>query len=137
MTVKNGQIATADDFTAWATWTPTFTGFSANPASGVYRYITLGAICIAMVRQPNNGTSNATGFTISAPVTAATVTGGAWTAWAMSNNNSAATTSTSDVYILSAGSTFTVRLASNDAGWTNSGGKSTNFTIVYEIAPES
>jgi hypothetical protein len=63
---------------AWSNWSPTLTGFSANPTNSVYRYIQYGKTVFIAINQGTNGTSNAATFTISLPVTAATITNMQW-----------------------------------------------------------
>lgn len=67
--------ASVRDFIDWTTWSPTLVGWSADPASGIYRYCQIGKMVTMMIGQPTNGTSSATTKTISLPVTAATVAG--------------------------------------------------------------
>jgi hypothetical protein len=50
-----------------ATWVPTFTGFSVNPSGGTYYYKIIGDRIFLNQVDSTNGTSNATGFTITLP----------------------------------------------------------------------
>jgi hypothetical protein len=117
------------------TWTPSFTGFSADPASPICRYLLVGKMCTVSVTMPNPGTSNTTGFTVSAPFTAAT--GISWGSlfW-YGYDNGAALATPGSVYISSAGTVFVLRKTINgaDASWTAANGKAAYFTITYEIA---
>ncbi len=73
--------STPNGFPQWFNWTPTLTGFgaAADPTNTVYRFNIVGRMINLMIRQGTAGTSNATTFTISLPVTAATITNMAWT----------------------------------------------------------
>ncbi len=128
-------VITSNDSGLWDTWTPTLTGFSADPASAVYRYRVINKTCYIVVSQPNSGTSNATGFTITLPFTAATVTGMTWhITIPLVFDNSVISTTKDTAQISSAGSTITLNKANNASGWTNSGGKRATFQMFYEIA---
>jgi hypothetical protein len=118
----------------WLDWTPTLTGFSANPGSASYRYKIANEICHMEVAQGSNGTSNATGFTITIPVTAKTSTNASWggSCWAGVDNGSNLTTPPRWV-ILSAGTTVTLGKDTAAAAWTNANGKRAQFTGYYEI----
>lgn len=66
------RTSKVEKFGVWTAWTPTFSGWSANPSGGIYRYTQIGKLVIATIRQPNNGTSNSASVSISLPVTATT-----------------------------------------------------------------
>lgn len=113
-------------------WTPTFTGFSADPATPVVRYIKSGTVCTVSVRCINAGTSNATGFTISAPFTAANITNMTWNVKAGEGVDNSVYTSDIGVYISASSAAFTITRNGSATGWTNAGGKGANFQITYE-----
>lgn len=113
------------------TWTPTFTGFSVNPTSVVARYIQIGKLCVAMVVMGGAGTSNATGFTVSAPIQAATVAGMTWMGVCAYAQDNSAGISGAYAQIASAGTVFTLNKATG-AVWTGANGKLADFTILYE-----
>lgn len=118
----------------WLTWSPTLAGFSANPTASSYRYKIDGDQCTVCVRQNTNGTSNATNFTISAPIVAATVTDGNWGTTLVSIiDNGAAVSQAARAYILTASSTITLDKDLNSGAWTNVNGKRASFTLTYEI----
>ena len=119
-------------FPDWFTWTPTFTGFSADPASPLCRFTIQGTLCIISVYMPNNGTSNAVTFYVSLPVTAATVTGMYWRCllgYALDNGVSVAP---GYGQIASAGTTIDL-YRQLGADWTNSGNKRSDFTAFYQV----
>jgi len=118
------------------TYSPTPTGFSAVPTNCVYEYIDFGGVgvrpIILIVRQNNAGTSDDVNFTIPLPVTAATIPNMHWGAvtWLAIDNGSNLSTP-AQVYIGSGDTSATIRKDTAFANWTNSGGKSANFTIMY------
>lgn len=98
-------------------------GFSAEPAGGTYRYTIKGGTCFLTIRQPNNGTSNSSSFTITLPVKAANISGAQWTAPFQAVDNGATPTTPSLAVIN--GNATTVSMYINYAGttFTASGGK--------------
>ena len=121
-------------FPGWFNWTPTLTGFSADPTNTAYRFKIEGRKCTVMVAQTTNGTSNATGFTITAPVTAATVTNGSWgTPSTIIVDNTAIPTTPGLVWLQSASNSIVLYKDMALGAWTNSGGKRAYFTLDYEI----
>ena len=121
----------------WTTWTPTFTGFSANPSSPVATYcVTWNRICHFHFSCPNNGTSSTTAFTVSAPLTAATRTNAIWGGAATQVTDNGAVTTTPGAWsISSAGTSFTVYKNSGlgAATWTAAAGKGAYFSGFYEV----
>lgn len=119
--------------TRWSTWTPTFTGFSANPTSLLNRYRINGRVCMIVHTEGSNGTSNATGFTISLPLScsASSATGYVLCGLAVDNNALLA----SSVTVLAASASAITLYPSNTTfgNWTNSGGKRASFELYYEI----
>lgn len=121
---------------AWTDYTPTVTGFSVNPPANMYRYKLDGqGGCWVAVRQNTAGTSNATTFTISAPVVARTVTNAIWAVhlWGAVDNGVAINTGIA--YISSGSSTIQLNKDSIGTAWTNSGNKRADFMLYYEVAP--
>jgi hypothetical protein len=113
-------------------YSPTFTGFSANP-TGLHRFSVFGNVCSVAIRHGTNGTSNSTAFTISLPIVAVTISGMFWRGYAGSVDNGAGVAGASPLTIASAGTTMDVSKDGN-AAFTASGGKSiTAGHIVYEI----
>lgn len=128
-------IVTASDFSStWSTWSPTLTGFSANPANGVYRYRRIGKDVTLQIRQPTNGTSNSATFTISLPFTAATITNMEWHAPCQVTNGSTQTTP-GLMYIGTGGTAIEVYLNYGAAGFATTGNKRMGYgQITYEVA---
>ena len=121
-------------FPDWFNWTPTLVGFSADPANAVYQFTLKGKVCTVTVRQGTAGTSNATNFTITTPIAAATVSNHTWgnTFWA-GTDNGVALTAAGRAIIASAGTVITLGLDISGAAWTNANGKAASFTIIYQI----
>lgn len=118
----------------WQSWTPTITGFSANPSGGVYLYTQIGKTVFISIRQPNNGTSNATGFTITLPVTAKTTTDQTWEVWFRGVNNGNLAFPRLGV-ISSGGTVIDLYSDAAQANWVNSGGKRVvSLQMFYEAA---
>lgn len=121
---KTGVVTATNIPTAWTTWVPTFTGFSADPTGGIYNYRTVGNEIEIEVVMPNNGTSNATGFTMTLPVTAATVTNMEWLAYANCANNGAIVNTPCPAVIASAGTVITFWISPNrSTTWGSANGK--------------
>lgn len=151
--IGDGAIATAKiadsavtsdkiDWTTlgWQTWTPTLTGFSSPPSGATYRYQRIGNTVTCLISMPNNGTSNATSFTISLPFQAANIgTGAEWRAGLMQSvNNGTVETTTPGLAIIEISNPTVITTFRNLNGslWTASGGKRIpGFVITYECAP--
>ena len=112
-------------------WTPTIVGFSANP-NGVYRYTRVGNFVTLFINQITNGTSNSASFTISLPITAATITSVQWLAPAQIVNNG--TSGFGQAFITSAGTVLNITSDAGGSGFTASGNKRTiGMQITYEV----
>lgn len=125
--IANGGV----DQTAWAAWTPGFTGFSISPtAFGKYKQI--GKTVTVMLYTSLAGTSNANTFTVTGlPISPISDTYIRYFSAGLANDNSAAIAA---IVIINPGST-TATIATGNAvsnTWTTSGGKYVDFTIVYE-----
>lgn len=119
---------------AWVSWTPTYTGFSANPAGVLSRYFLIGKFCTVNVSMPNTGTSNATGFTMTAPFTAMATTNIAWSTHSQFTDNGVGSATPGFIQINS--NSNVINAYTNDVGaaWTNANGKSASFVLTYETA---
>lgn len=116
-------------------WSPTQTGFSSAPANGIYEYSIIGNNkCLLFITQPANGTSNATGFSLTLPITAKTLTNMLWTGTAQATDNGSLLANPSLLYVQSAGTTVIAAKDYSGAAWTNANGKKLNAgNIIYEI----
>lgn len=117
-------LTTKETTGAWSTWTPTETGFSPAPSGGLYRYRTVGDEIEIEIREPNDGTSNANDFTITLPVTAATIANMEWVGMASTRNAGVYVNNPSLAVISSAGTTLTLYISPNrTTTWGTTGGK--------------
>lgn len=113
---------------AWQTWTPTFTGFSADPTGGIYNYRYVGNEVEIEIREPNNGTSNAADFYITLPVAAATITDMEWMGYANGVNNSAFVNTPCPAVIASAGTSLRLYISPNrSTSWGTANGKRCSY----------
>lgn len=122
--------------TDFLTYAPTLTGFSANPTNTIYQYQVQGKQVIVRSRQQANGTSNGTGFTMTAPFTSQTLTNASWQAAAMPVvDNGAASATVGLVGVGSASASITVQRDALATAWTNINGKRVGyFELRYPIA---
>jgi hypothetical protein len=121
-------------FPGFFNWTPTFTGFSADPSGGIYRFYVINKNCLVTVRMPNNGTSNTTAFTLTAPIQALTLTNMFWIGYGSGTDNTSTFMPNCQATITSGNSTISLATGGGATGWTASGGKKEDFTLIYSIA---
>jgi hypothetical protein len=116
-------------------YTPTITGYSANPTGTIYNYKLSGTFVTVYIVEGTNGTSNSGNTTYTGPIAAQTVTNGAWIGVGAANDNGAALTTPVRVNA-SSGST-TISFFPNFSGastWTASAGKRIiTSTITYPV----
>jgi len=118
----------------WFNYTPTITGFSANPANPISKFKLDGTACTVVHRNTALGTSNSGAYTVTAPITSKTISNMHW--WGSVNNavdNSANVTTTGAAELTSNSTTITLTKSAATGGWTTSNGKAADFTIIYEI----
>ena len=132
--VTNAKLSTTEGELggAWKAWTPTITGFSSIPPSGIYRYTRIGNTVHLYVVQNISGTSNSTSFTISLPVPA--IAGSAALGLMACVDNSVDTVG---IALLAAADNTVASLYKGTSGlasWTASGGKRTKFSLTYETS---
>ncbi len=132
LSVGDGSASRVVHMGDWKTWTPTFTGFSADPTDVVAEYTIIGKLCIARVAM-TNGTSNANTFTMTLPA-AAHAAGMQHAVICEIWDNSSRRTVSGCCSTQLGSTTLDVWKTANHATWTNSGGKGVEFTICYEIA---
>jgi hypothetical protein len=120
----------------WQPWTPTLTGWSANPTNVVYRYKQIGKLVHLAIRQLTSGTSNATTKSLTLPVTAATITNMVWDAPCGAVDNGVLLATPARGIVASGGTTITFdKDWSAAGGWTNSGNhRIATCNLVYEAA---
>jgi len=105
------------------TYAPTLTGFSAQPTGNYYRYIVTNNTIKFIVRSTTGGTSNLTTFTAPLPVTARTVTDGAWMTAISYEDNGSSSTTPGRILIASADTAATCRTNFASGAWTGSSTK--------------
>jgi hypothetical protein len=127
------KVQTPNAFPHWFNATPTFTGFSTDPAAVVNRFRIEANMVLWVHSENTNGTSNATGFTISLPITAATITNASWREFTIVFDNSVVVATQSRITISSASTTALVVKDNVGTPWTAALGKrAVGFTISYE-----
>lgn len=119
------------NFPQWFTYLPVYTGFSADPTGGMTRFCVTGRTCLLDIRT-SSGTSNATTYTLTAPITSKD-NGAVYQAHARTIDNGT-TPTTPGLAELTNGST-TINAYKDAAGnaWTGSSTKVSTFQLTYEI----
>jgi len=117
-------------FPGWFNWTIVFTGFSVDPSTPVSRFFVDGTRCFLKIAM-GNGTSNATTFYVSLPITAATIANASWRAMCQTQDNG--TFTPGFAVIASAATTIDLRKDATGSVFTNSGNKSAYLQMAYEF----
>jgi hypothetical protein len=123
--------ANPQGYPEWFNYTPTYTGFSADPSGGVARFAVHGRVCfVDHVRTA--GTSNATTFTITLPVTSI---GTVYQAGRGTNNSVELSAPCLVVVWQTSATTIDVFRTYQTGGtaWTNSGTKNAQFFVEYPL----
>lgn len=120
-----GKLASED---AWTAWVPTFTGFSVAPVVVHARYIQIGKLVFFSIDM-GEGTSNATGFTITLPVAAKNED---QVICVSVRDNGAAAPETGLISTRAASTTADVFANNTKGSWTALNGKSFIGSGVYE-----
>jgi len=121
--------ASPQGYPGWFSFTPTYTGFSSAPSAGSMRYSVIGRQ-ITITHAQNAGTSNATGFTMTIPVTAPQTV--AITSVRVFNNG--AFTAAAGLFAVTSG-TAVADLYRDGSGlsWTASGAKTVGYSVTFEF----
>lgn len=109
------------------TYTPTVTGFSADPVGMTARYTRVGRAVTVQIYMPNAGTSNSVGFTVSLPFASGFTFQGVL---GQATNNSAATTCVG--YLTATSSTLTLYEGVGN-NWASTNGKAANISFTYFV----
>jgi hypothetical protein len=118
-------------------WTPTATGFSALPTDIFYMYKLTGTGIMLNIRERNDGTSNATTFTLTAPFECRDIGFTIFMSPVQVGNNSATLTTPGQLRIVGNSRTMDVFTNMASGAWTASGGKKlVSGTLFYEIKIE-
>jgi hypothetical protein len=122
--------ASPQGYPGYFNYTPTFTGFSVNPAvgDGSSRFAVNGMTCVWEHHWSTSGTSNATTFTMTAPIALATYV----EAQCRIINNGAAVAAPGIVQ-LSSSTVVGLFRDGTGAAWTNANAKNAFFCLVYQI----
>jgi hypothetical protein len=125
---------TPNAFPQWFNYTPSFTGFSANPTIGKARFCVAGNQCTMVRSLSGAGTSNATGYTETIPIVSVNSTNQFWHAFGRCFNSSAYVATPAMGVVFWNSSTLTFNLSGATANFTNTGTKMVEyFTLTYEI----
>lgn len=123
--------------TRWLSYAPSITGFSSAPANAIYEYQITDTDVVVRLHEGTAGTSNATGFTYSAPMTAKTVTDGLWATYFLGKDNGSFLATPSYASIATGGATITCYKdgTSAAASWTGSSTKQCYYMeLRYPLA---
>lgn len=120
-------------FPAAFNYAPTFTGFSVNPSGPVCRFFIRGRSCFVSVWLLTAGTSNATGFTISTPITVGASASFTGTCFWTGQDNGVDLAIPGRVFTQGGATTFTLDKTIAGGAWTNVNGKKASFTTWFEI----
>lgn len=111
-------------------WTPSYTGFSANPTVSMAKFWCAGGIVFAEYVGGNNGTSNATGFTISLPIASAATVNIIPIHMGADNGANVATGINGALAPASATLTLSKALGGGGADWTSSAAKNVYYFLL-------
>lgn len=114
----------------YQTWTPTFTGFSADPTNVVAQYSVNGNMCHVSLTM-TAGTSNATTFTITLPFNASITTN---TLTQLVTDNATNQTAAGACVVNSGSNVISIYKTMALGAFTASGGKGCRLNFVYKIA---
>ena len=119
-------------FPNYFSWTPVLDGFSTNPSVSTYTFSLNGTVCYVEISQGGDGTSDATNFTITLPISFGGV-GDVWGACGFTKDNGANLAGAG--YRISAASSTLVTIYSDmtTGAWTASGAKRTRLATSYII----
>jgi hypothetical protein len=121
--------------TEWLIWNPSPTGYSAVPTGSFYRYRVQGKTLAYIIREINDGTSNDTILSMTAPFVAATKSGAAWRSLGTGKDNGINLTTPVLGQLLSGGTTINFYTSPAVVAWTGSGAKRiTSMQGNYDLA---
>lgn len=118
---------------SWVTYTPVWTGFSADPTVAAAEYFRVGKLCTIRITTSATGTSNATTTTVTAPFIAAT-TNLQYGFIPVIANNSISLTAPGLVQTRQTSSNVLDLFITQASGaWTSANGKRVSFTFTYHL----
>lgn len=129
-TANHSPNASPQGFPVSFAYTPTITGYSANPTNTAYQWRTNGRTITITIAETTNGTSNATTKTYTLPtnVTARTLTNQSWIGQSQITNNGS--TTGANVRIASAATTISAFASFSGGAWTASGNAKVDYANV-------
>lgn len=117
----------------WFNYTPTWTGFSADPTVSVCKFSIQWSTCAITLNCSANGTSNTTGMTITTPNSITSVWQFYWVA-GFAVDNSVTLTTVTQVQTNDTASVIQFRKTPDSStSWTASGAKRANCTISFQF----
>lgn len=116
---------------SWVSYTPVWTGFSADPTLQGAKYFRQGKICTVKVICATSGTSNATTTTITLPFNSLLLTIGVLHGVA---NNGSLLTVHGRIDTRAASNVADLYTSAGAAAWTSSSTKRGSFVLTYELA---
>jgi len=123
--------ANPQGYPSWFSYTPVWTGFSADPPNPIARFSVVGTACTLNILCGTPGTSNATTLTATLPIVPHGTLGyGRYTCRATNNS---ADLATPGLVTIDAVSVLTAYRDMSAAAWTGSGSKGIGGVFVYEI----
>lgn len=131
---RYSRYSNPQSFPAFFNYSPTITGYSANPTNQGYVFSCIGQSIIVMLAEGTNGTSNANNLIYTAPVAASSAPGSnAQYAYSCANIDNGVTLAALGIARILAGSTnINILKDGAAAAWTTSGGKRLRSgTIIY------
>jgi len=112
----------------WQPFNTTFTGFSVDPTITSQRFMQVGSTVTIMTEQ-GTGTSNATGFTMTAPIKSKQQSR---QSLAVLTDNGSEAYGAGSIRTTSSSTTLTLSTAAGESSWTGSSTKRAFFTMSYE-----
>jgi hypothetical protein len=116
---------------SWVNFTPSWTGFSADPTILISKYFRTGKACRVVIRCAANGTSNATTKTVTFPFVATAAGQGGLIDFFSNNGTNAATQG--GYYTRTSSNVVDLYRDVTSTAWTSSGGCRMNISTSYEI----
>lgn len=104
-------------------WAPVQGGFSSDPANGIYRFCVRGRMVRCDIRQGADGTSDDTVFSLSLPITAATITNQYWVGSGAVKDNGTVQAGPGMIAVASAGTVMNIYKDWTPTAFTGSGAK--------------
>lgn len=118
--------------TRWLNYTPVYTGYSASPSGGAWRYKLAKDICYLQHTVSSQGTSNSASFGVDLPIVVG-ASGQGYFPVPVYDNTALVSAAPGSAYLAANATTITIGKTLNSGGFTTSGGKDAQLNIWYEI----